>query len=128
VSYASLLVHRVDVQRATVGNIDGLDTYDWNTVATGIHCRLDLQYIRPGVDPQWTPEAGRPTDRTGVAFFPAHSNIRSGDRLIVRKGPQGTFLAEGAVDDAQDRHGYSHHLEVGVREVPGPRAAGSQTG
>ena len=127
-SYASLLVHRVDVQRATVGEVDGLDTYDWNTVQTGVRCRLDLQYIRPGRDPQWTPEAGRATDRTGVAFFLPNTQIRSGDRLIVRKGPKGTFLAEGAVDDAQDRHGFSHHLEVGVREVPGPRAAGSQTG
>jgi len=125
VSYRSLLVHRVDVKRPDIGEVDGTDTLTWPTVASKVPCKLDLQYIRPGVDPQWTPEAGRATDRTGVAFFLAGANVKAGDRLLVVKGPTGVFLCEGAVDEAQHRKGGSHHLEVGVREVPGPRARAS---
>jgi hypothetical protein len=125
VSYKSLLMHRVDVQRASTTEVDGMQSYEWTTVGSSIRCRLDLNYIRPGVDPQWTPEAGRATDRTGVAFFMAGANVRPGDRLVCRRGPQGTFLCEGANAEALDSKGLTHHIEVGVREVPGPRARAS---
>ena len=124
-SFLAMLQHRVDIQRPTTGEVDGLDTFEWNTVVSNEPCRLDLQFIRSGRDPQWTPEAGRPADRFGVAFFRNGANVKAGDRLVVKKGPAGTFLCEGAVDEALGFAGQPHHMEVGVKEVPGPRARAS---
>jgi hypothetical protein len=120
--FRDLLTHRAKVMRAQMVVSDGLESYDWVTVASRVRCRVDLQYIRPGRDPQWTPEAGRQTDRTGVAFFEANAPVKVGDRVVVLTPPGGTFLVEGSVDAVLGRDGKVHHLECGVREVPGPMA------
>lgn len=124
-SYRGLLAHRVTIKRSETTIVDGVESFGWVTVASGVPCRMDLQFIRSGRDPQWTPEAGRMEDRTGVGFFLADAPVRTGDRVIVTRGPSGTFLLEGSIDEVQGRHGRTHHIEVGVKEVPGPVARAS---
>lgn len=121
-SYRSLLVHRADVQRFDSVLVDGSEQYLPKRVAVRLPCRIDLQYIRMGKDPQWTPEAGRPEDRTGVAMFLPGADVRTGDRLQMVRGPAGTFLVDGSVDEILGGRGRVHHLEVAVKEVPGPLA------
>lgn len=117
-SYNALLVHRVTVKRLTETEVDGASTYDWHNVEVNERCRVDLNFQRHGKDPmQWTPEAGRATDKTGVAFFLPTANIRPGDRIVVTLGPTGTFLVEGAFEEILGRHGRVHHYEVGIKEV-----------
>jgi hypothetical protein len=125
-AYRNLLVHRVTVKRPTTSVIDGATQYTWKTIASSVPCRLDLSYLRPGKDPQWTPEAGRATDRTGVAFFLTSAPVKVGDRLVADDtgGITGTFLVEGSIDTVQGRH-RAHHVECGVKEVPGPQARAS---
>lgn len=65
----------------------------------------------------WTPEAGRVSDRSGVAFFAPTQIVKSGMRVKMTTGPSGVFLIEGAVDEVW-RPTSKHHLEVGVVEVP----------
>jgi len=115
-SYKSLLVHRCDVLRLDPTNEDGAARYSYVKVASDVRCRLDLSFLRPGRDQGWTPEAGRATDRSGVAFFLTGTNILPGDRIKMRKGPTGLFLLEGTLDEVQDGTKF-HHLEVGVTEV-----------
>lgn len=124
-SYAALLDHRVTILRYSTQIVDGVEQYVPRTIATGVRCRLDLQFIRSGRDPQWTPEAGRVEDRTGVAFFLSDANVKPGDRIQVTRGPAGTFQVEGNVDQVFGRRGRIHHLECGVKEVPGPVARAS---
>ena len=124
-SYSSLLDHRADVKRMTPTIVDGVESMTWRTVGRSRRCRLDLQFIRPGRDPQWTAEAGRPVDRTGVVFFERGEDIRTGDRIVVTRGPIGTFEIDGDVDHVFGRRGRVHHVEVGCKEVPGPRARAS---
>jgi hypothetical protein len=55
--------------------------------------------------------------------------IRSGDRIVMTRGPVGTFLVEGAFDEAWTPR-QRHHIEIGVVEVAGQiaRAQYSQKG
>jgi hypothetical protein len=84
--------------------------------ATSERCFLDLGFIRQGKDPQWTPEAGRASDRSGVLFLGPTTAMRPGDRIRMTKGPSGTFQVEGAYDEAW-RPSDRHHIELGVVEV-----------
>lgn len=93
----------------------------WAVVSQGVRCFLDLNFIRRGKDPLWTPEAGRPSDRSGVLFVEASANVKSGDRLRMTRGPHGVFQVEGAVDEAWTPT-RMHHLELGVVEVGAPLA------
>ena len=99
---------------------------DWAIVATSEPCFIDLQFIRRGRDPQWTPEAGRPADRTGVAFFNPTAKVKVGYRLrvLAANGPAGTYMVEGAFDTPYDGMGEVHHIEAGIKEVPPAVAAG----
>lgn len=110
-----------------VTSVDGTLASDWTTVTTNERCFLDLQFIRKGRDPQWTPEAGRPSDRSGVAFFGPRSKVRVGDRLRVLKGrgPAGTYMVEGAFDTVYNGRGKVHHIEAGIKEVPPAIAVGA---
>ena len=126
-SYKSLLQHRCHILRLTSTSVNGVEvtTYQQITEAP-IRCRLDLQLIRHGKDPHWTPEAGRAAERTGVWFgLVKGDQVKSGDRLLMTKGPTGTFLVEGALDDVFDATKL-HHVEVGVKEVPPVRAKASR--
>lgn len=127
-SFRSLLTHRATLMTTETTVVDGVQSYVWVPVKSNVRCRLDLQYIRSGKDPQWTPEAGRPVDRAGVAFFESGEPVKVGQRLVITKGPIGTYLVGGddlgAVDEVfLGRGSHVHHLEVGVKEVPGPIAA-----
>ena len=116
-SFKSMLKHRVDVYRLTESDLDGLPVHTWSLVASNVRVFLDLNFIRRGKDPVWSPENGRAMDRSGVLFAEFGANITSGDRLSTSRGPSGTFQVEGAVDEAW-RPTDGHHLELGVVEVP----------
>jgi|SRR5690242_6951124 hypothetical protein len=123
-SFKSLLKHRCEVIRLQETFIDGMPVHSWSVVATNVKLFLDLNFVRLGKDPTWTAEAGRPTTRTGVAFFLKGAPIKNGDRIRVTKGPTGTFTLEAAVDESWQPN-QLHHLEVSVQEVPGQIATGS---
>lgn len=115
-SYRAMMKQRCDVLRLTVTQLNGYESQVWVTVKTGERCFLDLGFIRQGKDPQWTPEAGRAADRSGVLFTLPTTTIRPGDRIKMTKGPVGTFAVEGAIDEAW-RPTDKHHVELGVTEV-----------
>ena len=118
--------HRCTIERQTKTTVDGIVSSDWAPVATNEPCFIDLTFIRKGRDPQWTPEAGRPADRTGVGFFGPRSKVLVGDRIRMTRGPiKGTFLIDGAYDQISDDNGRLHHIEAGVREVPPSVALGA---
>lgn len=118
-SYRSLLKHRCTIYRLEASQTDGMSAQAWSPVATNVPCFIDLQYIRMGKDPMWTPEAGRPSERTGVMFLLPPVPVHSGDRFIITRGPAGSFSIEGA-DDIVWTPGYFHHREVGVKEIGSP--------
>lgn len=125
-SYKAQLRHRCNILELATIQVDGLVSHVWSTVAGGeeVHCFLDLNYIRMGKDAVWTPEAGRPSDRTGVLFLLANAPIKSGHRVEMVLGPTGTFSVEGAVDEVWAPRKL-HHIEVGVIEVGSPIAKGA---
>jgi hypothetical protein len=125
VSFRALLTHRVTVERLEETNVDGAATYEWRPVASNVMAFVDLSYSRPGVDRLVPPEAGRPTDRSGVAFFLPEQNVSSGDRIKLTRGLKGTFMLDGRFDEVPGRHGTSHHIEVGCTEVPNAQHGGS---
>jgi hypothetical protein len=100
-------------------DVDGAPTYDWVAIKTNVRCFLDLSYQRPGKDPGWTPEAGRPADRSGVLFLQDGEPLKPGDRVVITRGePKGTFEALGALDTVpQATRGRVHHIEAYVQEV-----------
>lgn len=116
-SYAGMLKHRCSLQTLSSTFVDGVPRTAWVDVATSVPCFLDLDYLRRGKDPMWTPETGRARDRAGVLFLKGTAPVKSGQRIVMSKGPSGTFLIEGAVDEAW-RPSSKHHIEVGVTEVP----------
>lgn len=116
-TYSSLLAHRCDLVELKESFVNGVPQSNWTTVKTNVRCFLDLGFIRKGKDPIWTPEAGRVSDRSGVLFLDGKAPVQSGMRVKMTKGPTGTFLVEGAVDEAW-RPTSKHHIEVGVVEVP----------
>lgn len=119
-AYRSLLKHRCFLWEMRQGQVDGSPVHTWERVETPydlpLRCFLDLNFIRKGKDPIWTPEAGRPADRSGVLFLAGDAPVRSGQRVEMVKGPEGTFSIEGAVDEAW-KPSRRHHLEIGVLEV-----------
>jgi hypothetical protein len=122
-SYRTLLRHRATIKRNTVVAVDGVSSYSWRNIQTEVPCRVDLSYIRRGKDPQWSPEAGRVQDRTGVAFFMPDAQVTTGDRIVLTSGGvAGTFLVDGTVEEILGNRGGVHHLEVPLAEVPGPLA------
>ncbi len=124
-SYGGMLKQRCTVKFLQEGFVNGVPTSVWVERATGVKCFLDLNFIRKGKDPMWTPEAGRPSDRTGVLFVAGSAVVKSGDRIVMTKGPAGTFQVEGAVDEAW-RPTSRHHLELGVTEVPSQISKGQE--
>lgn len=115
-SFNALLKHRCSVDELVEGEIDGIATASWVTIASNVKCFLDLGFIRRGKDPMWTPEAGRPSDRSGVLFATASAPLKPGQRVSMTRGPRGTFEIQGAVDEAW-RPLDLHHLELSVIEV-----------
>lgn len=118
-----MLKHRCDLLELRETFEDGIAVSAWTLVASQVKCFLDLNFIRRGKDPVWTPEAGRASDRSGVLFVQGSAPARSGMRVRMSFGPSGTFLIEGAVDEAW-RPTSRHHLEVGVVEVPSQIGSG----
>lgn len=86
--------------------------------------RLDVGFIRPGVDRPMPVVAGRPPDRMATAFFDLAYDpetgfplIVAGDRLTMIAGSVfGTWQINTIPDVAQDYLG-AHHVEVQVVEV-----------
>lgn len=122
-SYRLMLHHRCSIKRMVEQEVNGYLLMNYATVLTNVPCYLDLNFIRQGKDPMWSPEAGRPADRTGVWFGLPKYDIRSGDQIVMTKGPSGTFQIEGAVDEAW-RPRNKHHVELGVKEIGRPVANG----
>ncbi len=112
-----MLKQRCTLLELSEAFVNGIPQSDWVPVAENVKCFLDLNFIRRGKDPMWTPEAGRVSVRSGVLFLDGSAAVKSGMRVKMTFGPTGTFLIEGAVDEAW-RPTSKHHLEVGVTEVP----------
>lgn len=96
-------------------------------------CRLDLQFVRRGLDQPQPLVAGRAPDRYGVVFFDLAASpsgvpyVKSGDRLVMVSGPIiGTFDLRVVPDVAQDFLG-AHHVETQAVEVAQALAPGSIT-
>lgn len=123
-SYRSMLKQRCTILELVETIDDGAPNVAWQVKAENVPCLLDLNFIRKGKDPMWTPEGGRPADRSGVIFFLGDAPIQSGDRILMTKGPAGTFSTEGAFDEAWTPKG-RHHIEIGVLEVASQRARGA---
>lgn len=116
--YKNLLRHRGIVLRLVEHQVHGMSVDDYEPVSLiNVRCFVDLTFIRKGRDPQWSAEAGRPADRSGVLFLLPDQDVRSGDRFQVTKGPPGTFQVQGALDDAWAPTKL-HHKEYGLIEVP----------
>lgn len=126
-SFRSMLQHRCRILRLEETIEDGSPIVNWAPILYPLNhiqatqpmlfrCFLDLTFIRRGKDPQWTPEAGRPADRTGVFFALGDCPLQAGDRIEMVMGPNGIFETTGAFDEAWTPR-KRHHLEVGVSEV-----------
>jgi hypothetical protein len=96
-------------------------------------CRLDLTFVRRGVDQPMPVTAGRAPDRVGVVFFDliTDSNgiplVLAGDRLVMQSGPiVGTFDLRVIPDVAIDFLG-AHHVETQAVEVAASLTPGSFT-
>ena len=88
-----------------------------------LSCRLDLGFLRPGIDQPAPFVAGRVPDRVGVCYFDLATDaegspyIMAGDRLHCVDGPiRGTFEIRMIPDPAVG-FATSHHVEVQVIEV-----------
>lgn len=115
-SFSGMLKHRMSILRLVETTVSGYSVTTWEIMSENKPCWVDLNFIRQGKDAMWTPEAGRPADRSGVLFCMPKVDIRSGDRIQVTRGPKGTFEIEGAIDEAW-RPTNQHHIEVGILEV-----------
>ena len=115
-SYSSLLQMRCSVYRLEEISNDGVVSQEWNVIESGIRCFLDLNFIRAGKDPTWTPDQASAQNRAGVLFLDAKSSAIPGDRIVMTTGPEGTFLIDSAMDQAWRPSG-KHHLETYVSEV-----------
>ena len=96
-------------------------------------CRLDLGFVRRGVDQPMPVVAGRAPDRVGILFcMPATDELGkplmlAGDRITMLRGPVfGSFELRVIPDVAQDFSG-AHHIEVQVVEVSQALQPGSFT-
>lgn len=116
-SFRSLLVHRCDLYDLVTNDQYGSPVTSYQKITPKpIPCRLDLNFIRQGKDAQWVAAAARPEDRMGIMFFLPSAPIQSGMRLVMARGPKGTFQIKGAIDEAWDFDSLDHY-EVGVMEV-----------
>jgi hypothetical protein len=96
-------------------------------------CRLDLNFLRPGIDQPAPFVAGRAPDRVGVCYFDLATDqagnpyIEAGDRLLCVHGPiRGSFEIRMIPDVAQGFSG-GHHVEVQVVEVAHQVGQGTPT-
>jgi hypothetical protein len=131
ISFKAMLRHRCQLLRLDQEPVSGSPVFGYQLV-TGedgqpltLRCYLDLNYIRQGKDPQWSPEAGRATERSGVWFGEAGAPIRFGDRIKMLSGPLGTFEVASAIDESWTP-ALMHHLEIGVQEVAQQRTRASR--
>lgn len=122
-SLKSLLRHRCTILRQDIDLASGSPIYQWVEVKTGVRCFVDLNFVRQGKDQLWTPEAGRPTERAGVAFFMSTAPIKNGDWIKMTTGPSGTFELQAAIDEAWQPTRL-HHLEIAVKEIPAAFVSG----
>lgn len=115
----SLLAHRCEVQRNEIDLSSGSAEMTWRVVKSNVPLFLDLNFLRKGKDPVWTPEVGREAERAGVAFFKSNAPIQNGDRILMKKGPAkgNIFTLEMAIDEAWTPSVRSH-LEVYVKALP----------
>jgi hypothetical protein len=96
-------------------------------------CRIDVQFVRRGVDQPAPIVAGKAPDRTGVLYYDPVVDyatgvpvILSGDRLVCVSGPiMGTWEVRQIPDVAQDVLG-AHHVETQVIEVAQSLQQGSR--
>jgi hypothetical protein len=98
-----------------------------------LRCRLDLQFIRRGVDQPPAVAAGRAPDRVGVMYYIPVTDVngiplvQAGDRAVTLTGPvYGVFEIRNLPDVALDFVG-GHHVEVQIVEVSQNLQPGSVT-
>jgi hypothetical protein len=115
-SFNGMLKHRGQPYRLVETQVNGYSAMSWVALAESVPCFLDLNFLRPGKDPAWTPEAGRPSKRSGVLFVKSSAGLVPGDRVKMLRGPSGVFQVNGAVDEAW-RPTSHHHSELSVEEV-----------
>lgn len=96
-------------------------------------CRLDIGFIRRGMDQPAPFVAGRAPDRVGVCYYDPVTDasgiplVLAGDRLVCVSGPIfGTWEVRVIPDVAQDYTG-ANHVEVQVIEVSQALKPGSFT-
>lgn len=124
-SYKSLLRDKIEIQRPVADFSTGSAVTTYQPVYTNIRGNLDLQLIRRGRDPIWTPEASTtPQLRKGVLFLLKGTDIHDGDRVKWTKGGVGLFTVERGVDTPK-RPGHDHHIEVWIQEVAPQIARGA---
>lgn len=118
-SYQSNLKHRCTVRRLQEVVVDGASNYNWTNVKEDVRCFVDLAPLT-GVNPYFTPEGGRPSQRAGVLFVSPELNgdcpVISGDVIVTTRGPKGTFKIENILDEVWNPHRL-HHYEIGITEV-----------
>lgn len=118
-SYRSLLTQRCRIRRPTETMTDGIAEVTYPVKSSSVPCRVDLTFSRPQDRERSVPEAGRPADRVGTAFFLADADLQPGDRIeLTSGGVIGTFVLGEAVDSVLGRSTRVHHKEVPVKEVP----------
>jgi len=107
---------RCQVLRLSDVQEDGLVSNDWTVLEDSTRCFLDLNFIRSGKDPIWTPDSGTAQNRSGVLFLQPGTGAMPGDRVKMLIGPGGTFEIKSALDEAWTPTKL-HHLECHVTEV-----------
>lgn len=120
-SYNNNLKMYCEVLEQVETRIGSMPTMTWQTVpgADRVRCFLDLFFIRPGKDPVWNPDTGRASNRAGVLFVKASTDLVPGNRIKMLVGPSGTFLIDKVIDEAWSpkKPTRRHHIEVYVTEV-----------
>lgn len=114
----------VEVSRPQADRQDGRLRYSWVPVPgmEYLPCRLDLNFLRPGVDQPMAVEAGKAPDRVGVLYCAPEWELKPGDRLRAVPDASGRLLVSGEFeirvvpDVALDYFG-RHHIEVQIVEV-----------
>ena len=118
-SFRSVLAHRAKVLELVVDEFSGYPVHEWSPVQVDdedlvIRCFLDLS--KSADDPLWTVEQGRAADRRGRLFCESSAPLKANSRLLMTKGPVGTFAVQQAIEEAHTPTSF-HHLEVAVVEV-----------
>lgn len=83
-------------------------------------CRLDIQFVRTGIQTAPPYEAGSPIPRAGTVFYdipPKRDAVRANDLLVVVKGAYvgSTFQIMAIPEGAQDVLGITH-IEAQITE------------